>query len=341
VFVEEKCSRKMASPEEYYDCPTNPLQQKSPPPSPPLAALPLRGPIYEHLHGSATDLTSDSESAYANDAIIRTSSRGTSSAAGANVDSLRRNLSNLSLSSTAQAGGDIPSSDHRPSSSLSGATIPDDVVPLPAPPPSASQSQRPYWQPHHRTVSNASYRSLLARQEIDRDRFSRPPIMLEDHSFAHLPEERTLWAKHVNIDNYVIVGNPKGLGAGAFVVWNCTLVLDVSNLWVACVRPPNTGISANPPLKSGPMKLIKRYSEFDDLRRKLTRAFPHHEAAMPPLPPKSVMAKFKTEFLEKRKAGLSYFLNCVLLHPDFAASAVLQDWLFKRGKEVRDIRDSG
>ena len=219
----------MASPEEYYDCPTNPLQQKSPPPSPPLAALPLRGPIYEHLHGSATDLNSDSESAYANDAIIRTSSRGTGFAAGGKVDSLRRNLSNLSLSSTAQAEGNSPSIDQRPSSSQSRPAIPDDVVPLPAPPPPPSASQtRPYWQPHHRTVSNASCRSLLARQEIDRDRFSRPPIMLEDHSFAHLPEERTLWAKHVNIDNYVIVGNPKGLGAGAFVVWNCTLVLDVS-----------------------------------------------------------------------------------------------------------------
>jgi len=85
------------------------------------------------------------------------------------------------------------------------------------------------------------------------------------------------------------------------------------------------------------MKLIKRYSEFDDLRRRLVKAFPTHEAAMPALPPKSVMSKFRPEFLDKRKAGLSYFLNCVLLHPEFAASAVLQDWLFRRGRGVRDL----
>jgi hypothetical protein len=90
-------------------------------------------------------------------------------------------------------------------------------------------------------------------------------------------------------------------------------------------------------LQSGPMKLIKRYSEFDDLRRRLIKMFPSHEAAMPPLPPKSVMSKFRPEFLEKRKAGLSYFLNCILLHPEFAASAVVKDWLFKRGKGVRDL----
>lgn len=83
---------------------------------------------------------------------------------------------------------------------------------------------------------------------------------------------------------------------------------------------------------------------------------------MPPLPPKSVIcmrrasyadpavlltclaAKFRPRFLERRKAGLSYFLkyvfdalpktladieiSCVLLNPEFSGSPVLKDFLF-------------
>lgn len=75
--------------------------------------------------------------------------------------------------------------------------------------------------------------------------------------------------------------------------------------------------------------LIDRYSEFDDLRRKLLMTFPNSGGAMPPLPPKSLFCKlrfalrifcsglmfeadkFRPSFLEKRRAGLAYFLKCV------------------------------
>ena len=40
------------------------------------------------------------------------------------------------------------------------------------------------------------------------------------------------------------------------------------------------------------MKIMKRYSEFDELRQKLVKTFPHAEGAMPPLPPKSVICEF-------------------------------------------------
>lgn len=36
---------------------------------------------------------------------------------------------------------------------------------------------------------------------------------------------------------------------------------------------------------------FSRYSEFDDLRNKLLITFPHSEAAMPPLPPKSIVCR--------------------------------------------------
>lgn len=60
------------------------------------------------------------------------------------------------------------------------------------------------------------------------------------------------------------------------------------------------------------MNIRKRYSEFDDFRYRLVQTFPGFEAAVPSLPPKSVISKFRPRFLEKRRAGLQYFLKCVL-----------------------------
>jgi hypothetical protein len=76
------------------------------------------------------------------------------------------------------------------------------------------------------------------------------------------------------------------------------------------------------------MNIRKRYSEFDDFRSRLIQSFPNFEAAVPPLPPKSVISKFRPPFLEKRRAGLQYFLNCILLNPEFSGSPVLKDFLF-------------
>lgn len=59
------------------------------------------------------------------------------------------------------------------------------------------------------------------------------------------------------------------------------------------------------------MNIRKRYSEFDDFRYRLVQTFPGFEAAVPALPPKSVISKFRPRFLEKRRAGLQYFLKCV------------------------------
>ena len=56
---------------------------------------------------------------------------------------------------------------------------------------------------------------------------------------------------------------------------------------------------------------LYRYSEFDQLRTDLVRAFPHAEAMIPELPRKSVVSRFRPKFLEARKAGLSHFLKYV------------------------------
>jgi hypothetical protein len=76
------------------------------------------------------------------------------------------------------------------------------------------------------------------------------------------------------------------------------------------------------------MNVRKRYSEFDEFRRQLVQSFPNSEAAMPSLPPKSMISRFRPRFLEKRRAGLQYFLNCILLNPEFSGSPVLKDFLF-------------
>ncbi|KAL2143564.1 hypothetical protein VTI28DRAFT_10350 [Corynascus sepedonium] len=116
---------------------------------------------------------------------------------------------------------------------------------------------------------------------------------------------RACWARSVQVTDYVMV-NGSTTNIGAFVVW----IIKVETL---------NGARIN---------IRKRYSEFDDLRRRLVQTFPGFEAAVPALPPKSVLKRFHPRFLEKRRAGLQYFLNCILLNPEFSGSPVLKEFLF-------------
>ncbi|KAH8905939.1 Phox-like protein [Coniochaeta sp. PMI_546] len=116
---------------------------------------------------------------------------------------------------------------------------------------------------------------------------------------------RACWAKSVEVDSHVVV-NGSATNIGAFVVWNIRVET----------------------LSGSFMNIRKRYSEFDDFRARLIQTFPNFEAAVPVLPPKSVISKFRPRFLEKRRAGLQYFLNCILLNPEFSGSPVLKDFLF-------------
>jgi hypothetical protein len=63
------------------------------------------------------------------------------------------------------------------------------------------------------------------------------------------------------------------------------------------------------PLQGSSFRIRKRFSEFDGLRDRLLQTFPNSTAAMPPLPPKSVISKFRPKFLETRRVGLQYFLK--------------------------------
>lgn len=139
-----------------------------------------------------------------------------------------------------------------------------------------------------------------------------PPITLKDNTDedddpAHAHQQ--LWARSITIDDYVII---KGSNAaiGAYVVWICKVET----------------------LDGSPMIVRKRYSEFDQLRNNLLRAFPDStNTSLPPLPPKSAIYKFKPKFLEKRRAGLAYFLNCVMLSPQYASSIIVKEFISQSG----------
>lgn len=156
----------------------------------------------------------------------------------------------------------------------------------------------PYWvQSHSRTISNISIESI-------------PPgaITLQDNTDGSDDKNEACWAKGVHIDDHVVI-NGNRTGIGAFVVWNIT----VETLSVSTKTYTIRGSSVNVILTSipqgGSIRIRKRYSEFDDLRNKLLQTFPLSEAAMPPLPPKGVISKFRPKFLEQRRIGLSYFLK--------------------------------
>lgn len=97
----------------------------------------------------------------------------------------------------------------------------------------------PYWQRHERNGSRlSSYTSDAGAR-----------IVLEDHTDESSEQCKVLWAKHVTIDDYVVVsGTAPGLGAyapGQYVVWNCTVeTLDVSS---SRASPPRLSIGVRGP----------------------------------------------------------------------------------------------
>jgi len=151
---------------------------------------------------------------------------------------------------------------------------------------------------HSRSMTSASIDSLMAG--------GGGGITLRDNENSSLDDRgNACWARSVVIRDYVIV-NGGTTSIGAFVVWN--------------VRVET--------LSGSHMNICKRYSEFDELRSRLVSSFPRFEGAVPELPRKSVISKFRPSFLEKRRAGLQYFLNCIMLNPEFSGSPILKEFLF-------------
>ena len=150
----------------------------------------------------------------------------------------------------------------------------------------------PYWHDNH------------SDQSIDT---RSPQITLEDHTDALSPSNSALWARAVIIDDYTVVRGSLSPAVGAYVVWHVNVLT----------------------LDGGPMAIQKRYSEFDDLRKRLVAAFPNATiSSLPLLPAKSAIYKFRAKFLERRRVGLQYFLNCVMLNPEYSGSGIVKEFIF-------------
>ncbi|KAI0975252.1 Phox-like protein [Xylaria arbuscula] len=167
--------------------------------------------------------------------------------------------------------------------------------PVASPPYWTARSSQDHPSGHGRSISTTSVDSLAGLGITMRDNENSS---LDDRGSA-------CWAKSVQVTDYVTV-NGSATNIGAFAVWNIRVET----------------------LSGSFMNIRKRYSEFDDLRWRLMRTFPGFEAAVPELPPKSIISKFRPKFLEKRRAGLQYFLTCIMLNPEFSGSPVLKEFLF-------------
>ncbi|KAK9364017.1 Phox homologous domain-containing protein [Lipomyces starkeyi] len=129
------------------------------------------------------------------------------------------------------------------------------------------------------------------------------PITLVDHSMDDGDVNGQMWARSAWVGDYSIVA---GAGkAGAYVTWLCVIET----------------------VEGRTIRFRNRYSEFCQLQNALSGEFPLLRAAIPGLPPKSIISKFRPAFLEERRRGLEYFLACIVLNPVFAGSTVVKDFI--------------
>ncbi|KAG8413096.1 hypothetical protein J3459_015819 [Metarhizium acridum] len=172
----------------------------------------------------------------------------------------------------------------------------------------SSVASPPYWMnthAHQRNTSNVSVESVLPAGAI---------ILQDNDTSEHQDRNNACWAKSVEIVNYTVVN-----GGSNKCRRICSLERPCRNsecrfcptrnlaihLW--CGKQASADYCRR--RQGSYMNIRKRYSEFDEFRNRLVISFPGFEGAVPSLPPKSVISKFRPNFLEKRRAGLQYFLK--------------------------------
>jgi len=156
-----------------------------------------------------------------------------------------------------------------------------------------------------RSTSHSSFRSPdLGANSPELDKHNAPPsifsndIWLCDNSGAF-----SLFAREVEIRGWTSVGDKL---AGAYIVYECVVR-----------TKEGTAIHVH-----------KRYNEFEELSNALHRTLPRQQhRIIPPLPPKTSLAKYRSAFLEKRRRMLQHWLSSVLLHPDLGGCQAVRSWL--------------
>ncbi|GAA5981592.1 hypothetical protein JCM5350_008036 [Sporobolomyces pararoseus] len=133
---------------------------------------------------------------------------------------------------------------------------------------------------------------------------SRQGIRIEDAS----SRDNNIFVKQLWIPDYHSVGAE---GSG-FVVYD----IEIQTL------PTSSSVGTL-------IRAHKRYSAFVRLRADLVAAFPRLRRAIPLLPPKSSLAKYRRSFLEKRRQNLAFWLTSVLLHPTIGSSSIARNWVLE------------
>ncbi|KIM38455.1 hypothetical protein M413DRAFT_447714 [Hebeloma cylindrosporum] len=145
--------------------------------------------------------------------------------------------------------------------------------------------------------------------------FSADIFLADNTSSSPFP----LFAQNVRISGWSTVGDaaggtgkallssiPVGKGAGAYVVYDVVIT----------TREGTT------------MHVLKRYTAFEQLWGALKRTLPSHLLpALPSLPPKAPLARFRPAFLDNRRKLLQFWLARVLLHPEIGWRDTVREWV--------------
>ncbi|KZT21153.1 Phox-like protein [Neolentinus lepideus HHB14362 ss-1] len=156
-----------------------------------------------------------------------------------------------------------------------------------------------------RTSSPPAYTSppnspLNRRRPRPASVFSANDIWLADHV-----GENMAFARDVKISGWTNVGDKLG---GAYVVYDCVIK-----------TKEGTVIHAH-----------KRYSDFEKLYSNLLITLPRDlRHLVPPIPPKSALAKYRPTFLDKRRRLLEHWLAAILLHPDIGGCKAAGRWVME------------
>ncbi|KAH9914509.1 Phox-like protein [Epithele typhae] len=118
--------------------------------------------------------------------------------------------------------------------------------------------------------------------------------------------ESAAFARDVEVPGWTSVGDRRG---GAYVVYDCVIK-----------TKEGTVIHA-----------LKRYSAFAQLAARLRATLPaSQQLAVPALPPKFPLAKFRPTFLDQRRRLLQHWLAAVLLHPEVGGCQAVREWVVDR-----------
>ncbi|KAF8235507.1 hypothetical protein L208DRAFT_752321 [Tricholoma matsutake] len=133
--------------------------------------------------------------------------------------------------------------------------------------------------------------------------FGPPSVFSKDIWLGDNLGESLAFARDVNISGWTNVGDKPG---GGYVVYDCVIK-----------TKEGTVIHAH-----------KRYSAFAQLESALRRTLPRNQQPfIPPLPPKTPLARYRPAFLDSRRRQLQFWLASVLLHPDIGGSKAVKVWV--------------